>query len=95
MKTQNDCLLDTRDYNGNQVFGEKPWISIALAKSCKAKSILYKKWCNSKGTPMENLRYLEYSKYRRILRKLIAEAKIAHLKYEFERANGNIAYDVK
>ena len=71
-------------------FINKPWITIAIAKSCKVKNNLHNKWIKSRGTEREEQAGKNYKTYRFKLRQIINDQKSKHFKNRFEKCNGDI-----
>eukprot|EP00116_Pleurobrachia_bachei_P001264 sb/3461526/ len=72
----------------NQVF--KPWVSPSLAKACHTKSILYKTWVKTRGTPHEKDAARQYRSYRAVLRDLLVKARDDYFTSRFVDCNNDI-----
>ena len=71
-------------------FVNKPWITVAIAKSCKVKNKLHNVWIKSRGTDNENISEKNYKLYRTKLRQIIKDQKSSHFKNRFDKCNGDI-----
>ena len=80
--------IDLNKSKRNHYF--KPWITIAIAKSCAVKNALYSRWTKARGSPEETLAMNEYKSYRTRLRQIIRARKMDYFKDKFARCSGNI-----
>ena len=80
--------IDLNSSKRNHYF--KPWITIAIAKSCITKNTLYNAWVNSRGSPNETIAMTVYKSYRAKLRDIIRLRKSCYFRDKFTRASGNI-----
>ena len=80
--------IDLNSSKRNHYF--KPWITIAIAKSCTTKNTLYNAWVNSRGSPNETIAMTVYKSYRAKLRDIIRLRKSCYFRDKFARASGNI-----
>jgi hypothetical protein len=68
----------------------KPWITLAISKSCAVKNLLYRVWVKSRGSPNETIAMTVYKSYRAKLRDIIRIRRNDYFKNKFTRAGGNI-----
>jgi hypothetical protein len=68
----------------------KPWITLAISKSCAVKNLLYRVWVKSRGSPNEIIAMSVYKSYRAKLRDIIRIGRNDYFKNKFTRAGGNI-----
>ena len=85
-----ECFLESVTCNSRRNFVDHPWITTAVAKSCKTKSRLYKTWLRAKGSPRGTQAYENYKFYRSKLRDIIRESKIDYFKKQFQKSSGNL-----
>ena len=72
--------MEEVDNNTKRNFINKPWITLAAAKSCKTKIKLHNKWINARGRPNEAQAKREFKTYRAKLRDIIRTQKAYILK---------------
>ena len=48
-KLKDDCFVEAVDNNRKRNFVNTPWITLAVAKSCKMKNKLHNKWIDAQG----------------------------------------------
>ena len=65
---------------------DKVWVTSALKKSCHTKNTLYKKWVLTRLPDDEQA----YKNYRKIFKKLAAEAEISYYKSQFDSRTNSI-----
>ena len=63
--------MEEVDNSKKRNFINKPWITLAVAKSCKTKNKLHNKWINARGRPNEAQAKREFKTYRAKLRDII------------------------
>eukprot|EP00116_Pleurobrachia_bachei_P001666 sb/3461928/ len=68
----------------------KPWVSLSLARACRVKSVLYKKWVSARGTANESAAAAEYRSYRSVLRDLLVTARDNFFTSKFMKCNNDI-----
>ena len=68
----------------------KPWITLAISKSCKVKNLLYRAWVKSRGSPNETIAMTVYKSYRAKLRDIVRMRRNDYFRDKFTRAGGNI-----
>eukprot|EP00116_Pleurobrachia_bachei_P001935 sb/3462197/ len=62
---------------------DRPWITLGLRHSCDNKRKLYKIWVRLRGKPHEQQACENYRGYRRVLRRLLCEAKASYFLRKF------------
>ena len=72
--------MEEVDNNKKRNFINKPWITLAVAKSCKMKNKLHNKWINARGRPNEAQAKREFKTYRAKLRDIIRAQKSLYFK---------------
>ena len=78
-KIHDECFIETvsnSSLSSRRNYNSHPWITTAISKSCKYKSILYKKWIRVKGTHLGPNAYEDYKLYRSKLRDIIKNSKV-------------------
>ena len=86
-----ECFLETVDLNGNtRNFFYKPWITVALAKSCITKNKLCTYKVSRRGKSGYEDAKNTYDIYRAKLRDLIRLSKENHFKKRFEKCHGDL-----
>ena len=68
----------------------KPYITLALAKSCKVKNRLHNNWIRARGTQYEHAAKEAYKSYRTALKKLILQSKANYYLKKFDENRGNL-----
>ena len=86
-----ECFLETIDLNGStRNFFFKPWMTIALAKSCRTKNNLCVYKVSRRGKSGYEDAKNTYDKYRAKLRDLIRISKENHFKKRFDKCHGDL-----
>ena len=67
--------MEAVDNNRKRNFVNTPWITLAVAKSCKMKNKLHNKWIAARGRPNETQAKHEFKAYRAKLRDIIRTKK--------------------
>lgn len=75
LEVHEECFVVNISTSTPRNQNNKPWISSALARSCKVKDVLYKRWIRGKYTPNSEVLYQHYRLYRSKLRDLLKENK--------------------
>lgn len=83
-------FLEEVDINGKRNFFNKPWISLAIAKSCAKKDWLNKRSIRHKNKPMAKMYREEFVTYRSKLRDIIRAAKNNYYTDRFKKCNGDL-----
>ena len=83
-------FLETVDMTNKRNFVNKPWISVGIAKSCKVKNILHRKWIRSRGKSNEENAESLYKSYRSKLRDIMKTSKTDHYRKRFENCKGDL-----
>ena len=86
-----NCYVEEVDNSKKRNFINKPWIALAVAKSCKTKNKLHNKWINARGRPNETQAKREFKSYRAKLRDIIRTQKSLY----FEKRFNNCRDDIK
>ena len=86
----NKHIVLNKVFKSNRNKYDKPWITVGLAKACKAKSKLHNICIKSRGTMKEKAAKTNYKSYRSKLKKLIQQAELNYFKNKFSNASGNI-----
>ena len=68
----------------------KPYITTAIAKSCKIKNKLHNCWIKSRGSSYEQIAMARYKSYRSSLKSIIAASKANHFISKFKSCHNNI-----
>ena len=68
----------------------KPYITLALSKSCKVKNRLHNNWIRVRGTQHEHAAKEAYKSYRTTLKKLILQSKANYYLKKFDENRGNL-----
>ena len=84
------CFLEEVDNNKKRNFINKPWITLAVAKSCKTKNKLHNKWINARSRPNEAQAKREFRTYRAKLRDIIRTKKSLYFEKRFNNCMGDI-----
>ena len=82
--------MEEVDNNKKRNFINKPWITLAVAKSCKTKNKLHNKWINARGRPNEAQAKREFKTYRAKLRDIIRTQKSLYFEKRFNNCRGDI-----
>ncbi len=85
-----ECFLEVTDFTSNRNFVRKPWITLAIAKSCLTKNKLCRIKVKLRGkSGYENAKNA-YDEYRAKLRDIIRDAFANYFKARFEKCNGDL-----
>ena len=84
------CFVEEVDNNKKRNFINKPWIILAVAKSCKTKNKLHNKWIDARGRPNEAHAKREFKTYRAKLRDIIRTQKSLYFEKRFNNCRGDI-----
>ena len=85
-----ESFLETLNFNSNRNFIRKPWMTLALAKSCQTKNKLCTKKVGLKGKAGYEDAKDVYEKYRAQLRDLIRIAFENYFKKRFDTCKGDL-----
>ena len=84
------CFVEQIDSNSKRNFVNKPWMTLALAKSCKVKNDLHNTWIDSRGKAHEAEAEFDFKVYRAKLRDIIRFQKNRYFTNRFNNCKGNI-----
>ena len=84
------CFVEEVDSNNVRSFVNKPWMTLAIAKSCKVKNDLHNAWIDSRGRENEAQAEFDFKVYRAKLRDIIRFQKNRYFTRRFNNCNGNI-----
>ena len=82
--------MEAVDSNRKRNFVNTPWITLAVAKSCKMKNKLHNKWIAACGRPNETQAKHEFKAYRAKLRDIIRTQKSIYFEKRFNNCRGDI-----
>ena len=89
-KIYSESFLETVNFNSNRNFIRKPWMTLALAKSCQTKNKLCVKKVGLRGKAGYEDAKNAYDKYRARLRDLIRIAFENYFKKRFDNCKGDL-----
>ena len=84
------CFVEEVDGNRTRNFVNRPWMTLAIANSCKTKNNLHNKWIDSRGKFNEAQSEHDFKVYRAKLRDVIRLQKEKYFNERFKKCNGNI-----
>ena len=88
--TYDDCFQEETVIKSKRNFHDKPWISLALAKSSKVKNKLHRRSIRKRGkSGYEKAKY-EFNLYRAKLRDLIRTARSNYYHTRFKNCKGDL-----
>ena len=85
-----ECFLETVDLSKKRNFVNKPWITLALAKSCKTKNKLHRAKIRQAGKAGFNEAKVAYEKYRATLRDVLRTARSNYFRKRFDNCKGDL-----
>ena len=88
--TFGQIVLESMNFNSNRNFIRKPWMTLALAKSCQTKNKLCVKKVGLRGKAGYEEAITAYENYRAQLRDLIRIAFENYFKKRFDNCKGDL-----
>ena len=85
-----ECFMETVDFTKKRNFVNKPWITLALAKSCKTKNKLHRAKIRQIGKAGFNEAKKAYELYRAKLRDVLRTARSNYFRKRFENCKGDL-----
>ena len=85
-----ECFVEKVDSNTTRNFIDKPWMTLAIAKSCQVKNDLHNKWIDARSRPNEAQAEHDFKVYRSKLRDIIRFQKSSYFNKRFNNCNGDI-----
>lgn len=85
-----EAFMEDVNVNSNRNFLKKPWISFAIAKSCREKDRLHKLKIKNKNKPNAKKFAEDFNSYRAKLRDIIRAAKNNYYVSRFQKCNGDL-----
>ena len=82
--------MEAVDNNRKRNFVNTPWITLAVAKSCKMKNKLHNKWIAARGRLNETQAKHDFKAYRAKLRDIIRTQKSIYFEKRFNNCRGDI-----
>ena len=82
--------METVDLSKKRNFVNKPWITLALAKSCKTENKLHRAKIRQRGKPGFNEAKKAYELYRAKLRDVLRTARSNYFRKRFENCKGDL-----